>query len=102
MGEIKAPGLLAVLRSAGKRGHDKTARRLRSTCGQVFRYAIATGRADRDVSADLRDTLIVPKVPHCAAITSTSRRSAQLPILLTGEREGHDKRHLRSSDRLDL
>lgn len=68
--EIKAPELLAVLRSVEKRGHYETARRLRSTCGQVFRYAIATGHADRDVSADLRGALIVPKVTHRAAITT--------------------------------
>jgi integrase len=68
IGEIKAPELLAVLRTVEKRGHYETARRLRSTCGQVFRYAIATGRAERDVSADLRGALIVPKVTHRAAI----------------------------------
>jgi integrase len=68
IGEIKAPELLAVLRAVEKRGHYETARRLRSTCGQVFRYAIATGRADRDISADLRGALIVPKVTHRAAI----------------------------------
>lgn len=68
IGEIKAPELLAVLRTVEKRGHYETARRLRSTCGQVFRYAIATGRAERDISADLRGALIVPKVTHRAAI----------------------------------
>ncbi len=68
IGEIKAPELLAVLRTVEKRGHYETARRLRSTCGQVFRYAIATGRAERDISADLRGALIVPKVMHRAAI----------------------------------
>ena len=68
--DIKAPELLAVLRGVEKRGHHETARRLRSTCGQVFRYAIATGRSDRDVSADLRGALIVPKVTHRAAITT--------------------------------
>jgi integrase len=66
--DIKAPELLAVLRAVEKRGHYETARRLRSTCGQVFRYAIATGRAERDISADLRGALIVPKVTHRAAI----------------------------------
>lgn len=70
VGDIKAPELLAVLRTVEKRGHYETARRLRSTCGQVFRYAIATGRAERDVSADLRGALIVPKVTHRAAIIS--------------------------------
>jgi integrase len=69
IGDIKAPELLAVLRAVEKRGHYETARRLRSTCGQVFRYAIATGRADRDISADLRGAITVPKVTHRAAIT---------------------------------
>ena len=68
IGDIKAPELLAVLRAVEKRGHYETARRLRSTCGQVFRYAIATGRADRDISGDLRGAIIVPKVTHRAAI----------------------------------
>lgn len=66
--EITAPELLAVLRVIEKRGHYETARRLRSTCGQVFRYAIATGLAERDPSADLRGALITPKVKHRAAI----------------------------------
>lgn len=78
IGEIKAPELLAVLRSVEKRGHYETARRLRSTCGQVFRYAIATGRADRDVSADLRGALIVPKVTHRAAITTAKEAGVLL------------------------
>jgi integrase len=68
IGDVKAPELLAVLRAVEKRGHYETARRLRSTCGQVFRYAIATGRADRDISADLRGAIVVPKVTHRAAI----------------------------------
>jgi len=44
--EITALELLAVLRKIESRGRYETARRLRSTCGMVFRYAIATGRAD--------------------------------------------------------
>ncbi|NJM49700.1 MAG: tyrosine-type recombinase/integrase [Sphingomonadales bacterium] len=66
--DIRAPELLAVLRKVEQRGHYETARRLRSTCGQVFRYAIATGRADRDISADLRGAITGPKVTHRAAI----------------------------------
>ena len=54
---ITAPTLLNVLQRVETRGHYETARRLRSTCGQVFRYAIATGRAERDPSADLRGAL---------------------------------------------
>jgi integrase len=44
--KITAPELRAVLRKIEARGTYETARRLRSTCGMVFRYAIATGRAD--------------------------------------------------------
>src|SRR5271168_4201841 len=50
--EITALELLALLRKIEGRGLYETARRLRSTCGVVFRYAIATGRAERDPSMD--------------------------------------------------
>jgi integrase len=60
--------LLAVLRKVEARGRYETARRLRSTCGMVFRYAIATGRAERDPSVDLRGALIAPRVNHRATI----------------------------------
>jgi integrase len=66
--EITAPEILLVLRRIEARGKYETARRLRSTCGMVFRYAIATARADRDPSADLRGALTAPKVTHRAAI----------------------------------
>ncbi len=66
--KISAQELLAVLRKIEARGCYETARRLRSTCGIVFRYAIATGRAERDPSADLRGALTVPKVTHRPAI----------------------------------
>ena len=66
--EITAPEILLVLRRIEARGKYETARRLRSTCGMVFRYAIATARAERDPSADLRGALIAPKVTHRAAI----------------------------------
>ncbi len=66
--EITALELLSVLRRVEARGRYETARRLRSTCGMVFRYAIATGRAERDPSADLRGALTSPKVNHRAAI----------------------------------
>jgi hypothetical protein len=66
--KVSAVELLAVLRKIETRGNYETARRLRSTCGMVFRYAIATGRAERDPSADLRGALTVPQVKHRAAI----------------------------------
>lgn len=75
---ITPPELLNVLRKVEARGHYETARRLRSTCGQVFRYAIATGRAERDPSADLRGALTAPKVKHRAAVTDPKATGAML------------------------
>lgn len=67
--EIKAPELLAVVRRAQSRGALELAHRLRAIAGQVFRYAVATGKAERDPSGDLRGALPPPKVKHHAAIT---------------------------------
>jgi integrase len=66
--EITAPEILLLLRRIEARGKYETARRLRSTCGMVFRYAIATARSERDPSADLRGALTAPRVTHRAAI----------------------------------
>lgn len=65
---ITAPELLKVLRRVEGRGRYETAGRLRSTFGTIFRYAIATGRAQRDVAFDLRGALITPTTTHRAAI----------------------------------
>jgi integrase len=62
--EIDAPELLEALRKVENRGVIETARRLRQTCGQVFRYAVATGRAKYDPSADLRGALRSPGRPR--------------------------------------
>ncbi len=62
--QITAPEVLDVLRGVEKRGRLETARRLRSTIGSVFRYAIATGRAENDPTGALRGALITPKVKH--------------------------------------
>src|SRR5439155_17598009 len=58
--DVDAPELLEMLRKVEKRGVIETARRLRQLCGQVFRYAIVTGRAQHDPSADLRGALGAP------------------------------------------
>lgn len=71
--DIKAPDLLTVLRKIEAAGHYETAGRVRSTVGAVFRYAIATSRADRDVSSDLRGALITPTVRHHPAITDPNK-----------------------------
>ena len=67
--EITAPELLAVLRRIENRGAIETAHRTLQNCGQIFRYAIATGRAERDVSADLRGAIPPVKKRHLASIT---------------------------------
>jgi integrase len=67
--EIKAPELLSVIRKIEERGALDTAHRVKMDCGRVFRYAIATGRADRDPSADLRGAIPLPKAGHFASIT---------------------------------
>ncbi|MDX9822980.1 MAG: integrase arm-type DNA-binding domain-containing protein [Syntrophales bacterium] len=66
--EIKAPELLTVLRRVESRGALESAHRIRTIAGQVFRYAVATGRAERDPSADLKGALPQPKETHRAAI----------------------------------
>jgi integrase len=62
--EIDAPELLDALRKVEKRGVIETARRLRQICGQVFRYAVASGRAKHDPSVDLRGALKSPGRPR--------------------------------------
>ncbi len=69
IGEITAPELLRTLRRVESRGAVETAHRALQNCGQVFRYAIATGRANRDPSADLRGALPPVKPKHHASIT---------------------------------
>src|SRR5450756_197955 len=76
--EITAPEVLSVLRKVEARGRYETARRLRSTCGMVFRYAIATGRAERDPTVDLRGALTAPRVNHRAAIVDPAAIGALL------------------------
>lgn len=67
--KIKAPELLGVLRRIEARGIIHSAHIIRGICGQVFRYAVATGRAERDPSADLRGALPPTKTINRAAIT---------------------------------
>lgn len=69
VGDIAAPDLLSVIRRVESRGALETAHRALANCGQVFRYAIATGRALRDTAADLRGSLPPVKEKHHASIT---------------------------------
>jgi len=67
--DITAPEVLSVLRRIASRGADETARRALQDCGRVFRYAIATGRADRDPTRDLAGALAPRSVVHLPSIT---------------------------------
>lgn len=67
--EIRPVEVLAALRRIEAKGKHETARRCRSFASRVFRYAVATGRAENDPSAVLRGVLITPKVTHHSALT---------------------------------
>ncbi len=67
--EIAAPELLDMLRRIENRGAIDSAHRVKQNCSQIFRFAIASGRARHDPSADLRGALPKLKKNHFAAIT---------------------------------
>lgn len=69
VGEISAPELLSALRRIEARGHLENAHRAQTNAGQVFMYAIATGRAERNPAADLRGAIPRPNVSHMSSIT---------------------------------
>ncbi|CAG9269349.1 tyrosine-type recombinase/integrase [Paraburkholderia caribensis] len=79
--EIRPPELLSVLRRVEARGALDTAHRVHQNCGQVFRYAIATGRAERDLSADLRGALPPARHTHFASIIEPDEVAALLRAL---------------------
>lgn len=81
--KITAQEVLAVLRSVEATGRYESARRMRSVLSRIFRYAIATTRAEHDPARDLRGALTVPKVKHLAAIT-TAKRTGELMRAIHG------------------
>lgn len=66
---ITAADVLDVLRPIEAKGNYETTKRARAVVGQVFRHAIATGRADTDQTLALRGALTAPTVKHRAAVT---------------------------------
>lgn len=75
---ITAADLLPALRKIEGRGRHETAHRAKQKAGQVFRYAVATGRADRDPTADLRGALAPVVTKSRAALTDPRRVGALL------------------------
>lgn len=71
--DLKPADVLEVLRRVERRGTLETAHRLRDNIGQAMRYAVATGRAERDITADLRGALPPVQKRHFAAITEPAK-----------------------------
>ncbi|MFO1259453.1 MAG: tyrosine-type recombinase/integrase [Sphingomonadaceae bacterium] len=92
---ITAQELLVMLRKMEGKGRYETAKRLRSTCSQIFRYAIATARAERDIAADLRGALIAPQPVHRAAITSANAAGGLLRAIEAFEGHANTRAALR-------
>ena len=67
-----------MIRRIEKRGALETAHRALNNCGQVLRYAVATGRAVRDPSGDLRGALPPVKGEHFASITDPNQVGGML------------------------
>lgn len=76
--DISAVEILATLQAVEKRGRLETARRLRSTIGSVFRYAIATARAENDPTIALARALTAPQPTARAAVTDPKAFGALL------------------------
>ena len=79
--DIKSTELLAVLRRVESRGALDTAHRIRNHCGQVFRYAVATGRAERDPSRDLQGALPPVNFGHRAGPTDPKALTPMLKAI---------------------
>ena len=79
--DLLAPDLLAVVRRVEGRGAGETAHRVLQNIGQVLRYAVITGRADRDVSADLRGALAPVRGKNLAAIVEPAKVGPLLRML---------------------
>lgn len=67
--DVRPADVLSLLRRIEDSGHLETAHRVMQRIGEVFRYAVSTLRAERDITSDLRGALPPAKVEHMAAIT---------------------------------
>lgn len=71
--DITAPQLLQVVKRIENLNKLETAHRALQTAGQVFRYAVQTGRAVRDITSDLKGALPPTNIKHMAAFTEPSQ-----------------------------
>lgn len=79
--------VLAALRKMEARGALDSVQRVKQICGQVFRYAVATGSAERDVTQDLRGALAKPTHGNFAAITDPKKAGELLRSIF--DYQGH-------------
>lgn len=79
--DMNAQALLAALRKTESRGAVETAHRARTLAGQVFRYAIATGRAERNPAADVIGAIPQPQGDHFASVTDPAQVAPLLRAL---------------------
>jgi len=85
LNDLSPVDILHALRKVEARGAIETAHRVKQVAGQVFRYGIATGRAERDPTQDLAGALQKPIEKHLAAITNPAE-VAQLMKAIDGYR----------------
>jgi integrase len=97
--DITAPRLLAAIRKIESRGAHEVAHRALQTCGQVFRYAIGTGRGERNPAAELKgtDTLMPVKRTHYAALDAS-----ELPDFLKALKENEARLYLQTRYAIEL
>lgn len=79
--DITPPQLLAVFRKVEARGAVESAHRLKQTTGQIYRYGVATGRAERDLTQDLKGAIATPKKTHFPAITEPEKVGSLLSMI---------------------
>src|SRR3546814_13208905 len=84
-GDLEAPDFLAAVRRVESRGAIESAHRILQNCGQVMRYAIATGRAQRNPCADLRDALKPAPERHHAAINEPADTGPLPPSIVVSQ-----------------
>ena len=79
--DLNAKELLSALRKIEARGAIETAHKARADCGQMFRFAIATGRAGRDIAADLIGALEPRQTKHFSSVTEPAKVAGLLRAL---------------------
>ncbi|MES2161640.1 MAG: integrase arm-type DNA-binding domain-containing protein [Pseudomonadota bacterium] len=84
---IKARDILGVIQRVEARGAVDSAHRIKQMCGQVLRYGVAIGWAERDVTPDLKGALVAKPRAHFAAITEPKELAALLRAMYAYE--GH-------------